>query len=77
MLMSITTPVFCFVEIILESLRPPPPLRSPVPKSGGLASLHLGRRWEEVTKESAGSQRQKEPSRTLKEKYSVLERASY
>lgn len=50
--------------------------RSPGSRYDGPASLHLGRRWEEVTRDSADTWRQKEPSRTLKVKESVLERAS-
>lgn len=51
--MIIITLIVCFPKIILES---PPELtlafEEPQPQAKGPANLHLGRRWEEVTRKA-------------------------
>ena len=76
--MIIITLIVCFPKIILESL-PEPTLafEEPQPQTKGPCQSPSGKKMGGSDKESTDCRRQKEPSRTLKEKYSMLERASY
>lgn len=75
--MIIIALMVCFPKTVLESPPEPAPAFEELhPQIKRPCQSPSGKEVGGGDKENADSGRQKEPSRTLKEKYSVLERAS-